>query len=320
MTGEDLFGETPPVDPSLDDVVAELRAADPIGERAAHVFRSTFDQLYDGQRTGRYKWDQLFKTEKTHFGTLIEINLRREFDGVIIDGRAKEMDYRIAGHDIDCKYSQREGGWMLPPECFGELLLVSTASDKDSTWSLGVVRALDEYLRPGSNRDAKTGLNISGRNAITWLFHRAVLPPNVLLQMDPSDVDAVFASKKGQQRLNELFRRAEGRRVGRATVATVAQQEDYMKRVRANGGSRSLLAFEGYIIPGGDYASHRQIAESLGATVPGPGEFVSMRVVHASADDANTVELDGKAWRLAGPTEPSLDGAPVLPDTRKAPS
>lgn len=317
MTGEDLFGEAPPIDPPLDDVVAALRAADPDGARAANVFRSTLDQLYDGQRTGRYKWDQLFKTEKTHFGTLIEINLRREFDGVIIDGRAKEMDYRIAGHDIDCKYSQREGGWMLPPECFGELLLVSTASDEDSAWSLGVVRARDEYLRPGSNRDSKTGLNAAGRDAITWLFHRAVLPPNVLLQMDPSDVDAIFSFGSGQRRLNELFRRAEGRRIGRATVATVAQQDDYMKRVRANGGSRSLLAFEGYIIPGGDYASHRQIAESLGAAVPRPGEFVSLRVVPAATGVANTIELNGKAWRLADSAEPSLDGAPVLPDTRK---
>ncbi|WP_418396390.1 NaeI family type II restriction endonuclease, partial [Yersinia enterocolitica] len=45
----------------------------------AKVFRATFDQLYDGQHTGRYSVEQLFKTEKTHFGTLIEINLQREF-------------------------------------------------------------------------------------------------------------------------------------------------------------------------------------------------------------------------------------------------
>ncbi len=44
--------------------------------------------LLDGQHTGRYRWDQLHKTEKTHFGTLVEINLQRAFgfdDGMTMD-------------------------------------------------------------------------------------------------------------------------------------------------------------------------------------------------------------------------------------------
>ncbi|MCX2746280.1 NaeI family type II restriction endonuclease [Arthrobacter sp. MI7-26] len=36
-------------------------AADPDGSLTARVFRSTFIQFYDGRRTGRYRWDQLFK-------------------------------------------------------------------------------------------------------------------------------------------------------------------------------------------------------------------------------------------------------------------
>ena len=316
MTRETLFGNTPPEDSALEEVAAAFQAADPDGQRAAGVFRATCDQLYDGQRTGRYRWDQLFKTEKTHYGTLIEINLRREFDDIVDDGQA--MDYKIAGHEVDCKYSQTEGGWMLPPESFGHLLLVATANDQRSTWSLGLVRATEAHRRmTSSNRDGKTNLSIEGKRAIAWLHRHAELPPNVLLQMAPGDVEAVFAMKSGQRRLNELFRRAEGRRIGRATVATVAQQDDYMKRVRANGGSRSLLALEGYLIPGGDYSSHRRMAEQLGATVPLPGEFVSLRVVHASPSEANTITIGGQAWRLARPGEPATDGAPVLPETRK---
>ncbi len=38
-------------------------------------------------------WDQLFKTEKTHCGTLVEINLHREFK--FQDGT--KLDYQIAG-------------------------------------------------------------------------------------------------------------------------------------------------------------------------------------------------------------------------------
>src|SRR3954452_10285199 len=91
-----LPGIRPPTrgeDLELDAVSGALLDADPDGERFATVLRATYDQLYDGQHTGRYRWSQLLKTEKTFMGTLVEINLHREFqfdDGV-------QMDYRIAG-------------------------------------------------------------------------------------------------------------------------------------------------------------------------------------------------------------------------------
>ena len=62
------------VDPGRDLVAATWLEHDPRGERTAAVFRATYDQLYDGQHTGRFRWSQLYKTEKTHFGTLLEIN------------------------------------------------------------------------------------------------------------------------------------------------------------------------------------------------------------------------------------------------------
>ncbi|BDE58652.1 hypothetical protein REA19_16680 [Prescottella equi] len=33
--------------------------------------------IYNGSETGRYRWDQLMKTEKTHYGTMFEINAQR---------------------------------------------------------------------------------------------------------------------------------------------------------------------------------------------------------------------------------------------------
>src|SRR6266704_2051576 len=95
-------------DLELRSVVAEILKLDPKGLRTAQVLRNTLDQLYDGQRTGRYFWEQLYKTEKTHCGTLVEINLQREFN--FADG--DKLDYRIGGADVDCKYSQTQGGWM----------------------------------------------------------------------------------------------------------------------------------------------------------------------------------------------------------------
>ncbi|GAB3953244.1 hypothetical protein GCM10029976_093050 [Kribbella albertanoniae] len=313
------FNEPEP-DAARDEVLTAFRAADPDGKRMAAIFRSTFDQLYDGQHTGRYRWDQLFKTEKTHFGTLLEINIRKAFDDVIDEPADSDpLDYKVRGHHVDCKYSQRDGGWMLPPECFGQLLLVATADDARGTWSLGVVRASDANRNTGQNRDAKSTLNGRGRKQIAWLHIAASLPPNILLGLDATTIEAVFAPKSGQKRVNELLTRVTETRIGRNTIATVAQQDDYMARLRDNGhGARTTLRKTGHLIPGGDYEVHRQVARELGAVIPEPGEVVSLRVVPAAEADPWTTELDGQHWRLARKDETCHEPAPKLPSTKQA--
>ncbi len=281
-------------DKELDAVVAAMRQLDPTGERAAKVLRDTLDQLYDGLHTGRYRWDQLHKTEKTHCGTLVEINLHREFE--FGDGVA--MDYCIAGADVDCKYSQSIGGWMIPPESMGHLCLVISAEDQSGKWSLGVVRISDAILTQGNNRDAKKTISAEGRKSITWLQRDAVLPPNILLQLPRPTVDALMALPNGQQRIDQIFRVAQGKRIGRGVIATLGQQDDYMKRVRGNGGSRSRLKPEGIVILG-HYDEHKRIARELGIAVPERGESVGVRLVRADKAGAGVVQLEGKLWRVA---------------------
>lgn len=299
-------------DEPLVQVFRAFERADPDGARIARMMRQTLDQLYDGQRTGRFSWDQLHKTERTHFGTLFEINLRREFDDVIDEGVA--LDYRIAGHDVDCKFSQTMNAWMIPPEAVGELLFVGYVRDSTSEFAVGVVRASPEHLRSGANRDAKVGLNQAGRDAVRWLHRPGDLPPNVLLQADPDDLAAIFMKGlSGQARVNELFRRIVRRRIGRNAVATVAQQDDFMKRVRENGGARSLLRPEGYVILGGDYALHRWVAAQLGVPVPEAGEMVSLRVTRADRGEVNAVEIADSWWRAANDGEHISGPAPLVP-------
>ncbi|WP_181785778.1 NaeI family type II restriction endonuclease [Streptomyces phytophilus] len=297
-------------DPQLDTVARYLLAADPDGRRMAAAVRRSIDMLLDGQHTGRYRWTQLFKTEKAHLGTLIEINLQREFG--FADGR--DMDYSIAGIDVDCKYSQTRGAWMIPPEACGHLLLAVWASDEQASWSAGLVRALPERLNSGGNRDAKKTLNAAGRQAVRWLFDHAPLQENMLLRLSEGDIEAIFSHRSGQRRVDELFLRAQGRRVSRTVVATVAMQEDYMKRIRYNGGSRSRLQPRGIVILG-HYSSHGRIAELLGLPVPGPGESVSARFAEARPEHgaAPRVELEGRAWVLAGPADPE-QAVPKLPE------
>lgn len=259
-------------DIALLEVAEHIKALDPNGTQLARVFRETFDQLYDGQRTGRYRVDQLMKTEKTGFGTFIEINLQEKFS--FPDG--EKLDYRIADHEVDCKFSF-SSGWMIPPECFNEIALLAWADDSRSQWSLGLIRASEENLRGSTNRDGKTGLNKHGRSKIHWLFQEVQMPPNILLKIPRETVDKIMSQKSGQQRVNELFRSVQDERITRNVVATVAKQKDYMKRVRENGGARTLLAPEGITIFSGDYLVQADAAEARTGVRPLPGEFIATK-------------------------------------------
>lgn len=298
-------------DSELEKVAAELVRLDPNGELTAAAIRRTFDMLLDGQHTGRFRWDQLHKTEKTHCGTLIEINLQRAFK--FADGKA--MDYQILGVDVDCKYSQDLAKWMIPPEAHGHLCLGLWANDQQGSWSSGLFRVTEEVLTPSQgNRDKKRNITAAAReSAVRWLFVNKTLPENVLLRLPEVDIAAIFSHKYGTKRTDELFRRAQGRLVSRNAVATVAMQEDYMKRVRGNGGSRSALRSEGIVIFG-QYGAHGDLARKLGLPVPGPGEFLSIRVARARPHhiDVPQISLDDTQWVVAQDGDP-VDEAPLLP-------
>lgn len=293
---------------------------DGFAAKVGSAIRRSYDQVYDGQRTGRFHWAQLSKTEKTNAGSLVEIWLDREIG--LCDGIT--LDFQIAGHDVDCKFSQKAGGWMLPPEVVGHLAMLITADDYLGTYSVGLVRVTAERINASTNRDAKGTLNRDGRAAIHWLVRDEPLPPNTLLRLPPKDVVAIMGSAtagrpgSGQRRLDELFRRAEGLRITRTVIGTVAQQEDPMKRVRSNGGSRSRLAAEGFLLLG-HYRTHREVARALNLPVPNSGEIVSARVVPSADATRANAEIDGSLWRRWTPGDPVVV-APPLPhiDSRLA--
>lgn len=301
------FEEEHLLDRDVEIVTNSLRSLDPDGKRIAMVIRNTLDQLYDGQHTGRYRWDQLHKTEKTHCGTLIEINLQREMK--FTDGL--QMDFQIGGIEVDCKYSQSLGGWMIPMEAVGQICLLLWADDERAEWSLGITRMDEHVLGRGANRDSKRTLSATGRQSIRWVFQHAPLPPNVLLQLPRQQVDDIMSLTSGQKRIDEIFRVAQGRIIGRGVIATLGQQDDYMKRVRGNGGSRSRLSSEGILILG-HYDEHRRIAKELGLPIPELGELVSVRVVRAGRRGRQTARIQNESWRIANPEDP-IETAPDCP-------
>lgn len=312
-------------DPELMLVRQHLLSLDPEGQRFARVLRDTIDQLLDGEHTGRFDWNNLHKTEKTHAGTLVEINLLREFK---LDS-GTDMDYLIEGIEVDCKFSQRLYGWMIPPEALDEICLVVWADDHQGVWSAGLLRANRAKLTTSGtvtkkgNRDGKFQLTKQHHSLVTWLWHKEPLEENLLLHIDEETQAAILnagsGSKRspGQAKINELFRRVQRRRVSRTVVRTLAQQKDYMKRVRYNGGARDKLRNKGILICG-DYPNHQTVAERLGLPVPQEGENVSIRVVEAKPhhEEQPRVQLEGRYWVAAGPNDPE-EQAPLLPETKK---
>lgn len=309
--------EPPPSDEDaeLDAVEAQLLQLDPTGNQIATVIRDTLDQLYDGQHTGRWNYQQLHKTEKTHMGTLVEINLHRQF--LFDDGDV--TDYCIADVDVDCKYSMAYGGWEFPPEAIDHICLVISANDATSSWSAGLIRVRESYLRGRPNRDAKRQITAASRYRIRrlWPAH-GQLQENLFLQLDDETRERIFGAKAkrgalhGQAKTNELFRSVQRRIIRRAELATVAQQDDFMKRARGNGGARTHLRSEGILVLG-HQDNDPLVAAALGLPIPKKGEFISARVVPARNDrDDPVAMIEGRPWMLARPTDPVF-AAPEIP-------
>ncbi|MFI0242140.1 NaeI family type II restriction endonuclease [Streptomyces sp. NPDC016845] len=285
-----------------------VREMNPDGTRMGRVLRDAIDHVLHGEVTGRYDLRQLTKAEIPYLGGLVPVAIQREF--VLEDGHT--MDFRVAGVEVDCRFSLKDGGWMFSPEMLGRICLLVWVDDYKSRWSAGLLRVRQEWLKTRRNSDRKGSLATEHRDKIFWLWRGMKLPENILLHMSESDREAVLGSESGQVRVNELFRRVQGRLIGVNTVRTVVRQKDYMRRVRGNGGSRSVLRDEGILILG-DFAVHQRIAHQLGLPVPRDGEFVSARVVPAAPASGKPVaKVDGRLWSLASP-EDREHPAPALP-------
>jgi hypothetical protein len=216
---------------------------------AGKAIRQAIDWVIDGARTRRYRVDQLKPGEKTYIGNRVEHELLHEW-GLLKEG---PLDTIIEGVAVDIKFSLSTS-WMIPPEAIDKLCVIVTADDDASLFSFGLFRARRDHLAQGKgNRDGKRSLTKSGRDFISWIARDAKLPANFLLHIDADVRDKIFSHRRGQQRVNELFRLVQGVAIPNTALDTVAVQRDPSKRVRANGGAKDYLEKEGIIICGARY-------------------------------------------------------------------
>lgn len=288
-------------------------------ERFRWALRDSLDELLDGQRTGRWAYQHLSKTEKTHLGTAVEVNLTKEFQF----NNGIHLDWQIAGRDIDCKFSKDLGGWEIPMEMYlcpdhgdrqgkaDHPALLIWFDDSTNRWAAGLIVITDLRLRwkvggleRAYNRDNKRSLANTSAKFVYWLWGglQNDLPRNLLLHLD-SEVRGRILSPElsGQKRVERLFREVQEQIVGRQTVLTVAQQDDAPKRVR---DARKTLRENGILVLGHQDA-HPTIAAALGLPVPVKGEWIAVRITPDSgSDDRRFITMQGQRWVRANDNDP----------------
>lgn len=248
------------------------------------MFRDAIDGVIDTPKTRRRAYADLGKVEKTYIGTRIEILLRAYLQAP----EGKVLDLLLGGIETDIKHTMADN-WMIPPEAHGHPCILTAADEAVGRCYFGIVVAHPHHLNPGKNRDGKQTLSPPGVASIRWILEGVAYPLPFWTSLPDAVVKDVFSGTGGTDRLARLFRHALGRKIHRDVVQAVAQQLDYMKRVRFNGGARDPLAAEGILLLSGKYDA--TLIQRLGLPNCTPDEFVSHRI--RSAEEARLAKVLG---------------------------
>lgn len=257
------------------DLLAAAGGMEVFEEKLRSFFRSAIDEVIDTARTGRFFLSELEKTEKTDLGTKFEMLLR---DWLQVP-HGVTLDLLIGGEEVDVKSTTiGKSGWMIPREAVDQLCILLRVNENKSHCAVGLVRARTAYLRLGKNQDKKTSLSAAGTQNIWWVVQHFPYTPNFWTQISPDTQQKIMAPRGGKIRLATMFESCLETPVSRVLIASIAAQDDFMKRIRRNGGARDILAPKGIAIL---YANNdRHLMKQLGMTF-GSREFVSYRPKNA---------------------------------------
>jgi hypothetical protein len=267
--------ETHPDYPDLrqihDDLIKAALSRELFEEKLRSFFRSAIDEVIDTARTGRFFFDELEKTEKTYLGTKFEILLR---DWLQLPKGIK-LDLLIGEREVDVKSTTGGGsGWMIPPEALDQFCILLRVNETKAKCAIGIVRCRECYLNSGANRDAKKTFSKSGTENIWWLVSNFDYTPNFWTLIDDNLRNAIMTSGAGTKRLAVLFENCLGMPISRVQVQAIAAQDDFMKRIRKNGGARDILSPKGIAILYSE--TDRELMNQLGLTF-GFREFMSYK-------------------------------------------
>lgn len=234
------------------------------------LIRRAIDEVIDTPRTKRLLMNQLEKTEKTYIGTKIEI-LLRDFLGL----PKGILDLVVDGVDVDIK-NTISSNWMIPDEAVGKPCILVMSDEKLALCQLGIIFARIENLNPGFNKDNKRSISTStGFLNINWILLNTPYPKNFWEDIDPKIAKWIMQGGSGNERLIRLFETLPKRPIHRNIIQGVARQQDYMKRLRRNGGARDTLSRNGIALLSGKYDS--PTISRLGLVRIDNDEFISYK-------------------------------------------
>ncbi|WP_113911224.1 NaeI family type II restriction endonuclease [Roseovarius dicentrarchi] len=253
------------------DITARAGGAEALAGAMGRLLRGCIDDVIMTAKTGRRSYDELEKTEKTYIGTRVEIELR-----ALLGLSKGRLDTVILGHDVDIKHTCG-GNWMIPTEAVGHPCILVATDEARAICHLALIVARRDYLTEGQNKDAKRTICAAAFANILWLLAQQPYPRNFWQTVPPDAVARIFAEKSGNRRMAALFREVQGRPIARNIVEAVAQQRDFMRRIRADGGSgtRDQLAREGVLLLSGQYDA--ALIAALGLRSCTGAEFISYR-------------------------------------------
>ncbi|OIQ34459.1 MAG: hypothetical protein BM559_05480 [Roseobacter sp. MedPE-SWchi] len=233
------------------------------------MLRACIDDVIMTPKTGRRAYEELEKTEKTYIGTRVEIELR-----ALLRLPRGRLDTEILGRDMDIKNTMGSN-WMIPTEALGQPCLLVAADEARARCYLGLIIAHPDYLTKGKNKDGKASVSAAGFANILWLVCDQAYPANFWRRQPAEIVTEIFAQPTGNARMACLFRLIQNQPIARDVVEAVAQQKDFMRRIRSDKGrgTRDLLEQEGILLLSGQYDS--QLIKALELPHCSGAEFIS---------------------------------------------
>jgi len=264
-----------------DEIARKAGGLDRVQERFPYLVRDAVDFVLDPVRTARTKVSDLDNVEKTFIGLKLEHFVRD-----MLDVPKGLRDLEIGGMDVDIKNTVGSN-WSIPQETYrnSEPCLLMAIHDDSFTCALGLIVAKPEYLHLGAgNRDTKKGVSKAGFENILWLVNNAAFPAS---RFNNIGMDRFRELRKtirvGNERAAQFCRENLFHVMHRDVFeALLFDQNDFMKRLRANGGAQDILRFENKAILIGTYQKARQMAAALGAPDLQRDEIVAVTPRNAS--------------------------------------
>lgn len=262
-----------------------------MGARPADAFvrvmTEAIEFVLDPVRTGRTLIADLDNVEKTFVGLKIEHYIRD-----LLDAPKGVRDLELLGHDVDIKNTvSRSWSWMIPPETYRAeepVILLAADEDERRSW-MGLMLARDQYLG-APNRDGKRGVLASAYSNILWLSPGVGWPKSRWAGLDMKRFRELRQIKVGKVRAAMFFAENQRRITHRSVLVTLLfDQQDPMKRLRANGGAPDVLLPKGIALLSGRY--NAPVAKHFGFDL-GTDEFVAL--TPANAEELALLQVTGE--------------------------